>query len=160
MSTEPEHYGLDDPIVARDKTNIPAILLIIVGILNLLLAAWVLHDAILVSRMDAAEYQATIDLSMDAMKKAFPNAEMPEIKQEAMATVYYIWGGGAVLFALVILLGGVRMFALKSYGLAVTAAVLACLPICSCTGCCGFGEVAGIWAFIVLMNPDVRAAFR
>jgi hypothetical protein len=39
---------------------------------------------------------------------------------------------------------------------AIAAALLCISPM----GCCGIGEGAGIWSFVVLMNADVRSAFR
>ena len=34
------------------------------------------------------------------------------------------------------------------------------VPCVSCAGCCGVGEVIGLWALIVLLSADVRSAFR
>jgi hypothetical protein len=51
---------------------------------------------------------------------------------------------------------GWRMRQMKSYGLAVVAAILAILP-------CTFGWFlalpVGIWALVVLQNAEVREAF-
>ena len=69
-------------------------------------------------------------------------------------------GGLGGLFSLLTILGAVRMMALKSYGLAVFVSVLAAVPCISCMACCGPGEGVGIWALVVLLNPEVRSAFR
>jgi hypothetical protein len=61
-----------------------------------------------------------------------------------------------LLFCLLIILGGVRMMSLRSYGLAVTAAILALLP---CQPLFLLGLIFGIWALIVLSRPSVKAAF-
>jgi hypothetical protein len=61
---------------------------------------------------------------------------------------------------LLVILGGVRMLSLKSYGLAFLASVTAAVPCVSLIACCGVGEIVGIWALVVLLQPDVRAAFR
>ena len=58
------------------------------------------------------------------------------------------------------LLGGMRMLALRSYGLCIAGAVSAAIPCVSCSGCCGFGEIVGIWALVVLLNADIKAAFQ
>jgi hypothetical protein len=50
------------------------------------------------------------------------------------------------------------MISLRNYGLAMTSAVLTVIPCV--TPCCLLGQAAGIWALVVLMNNDVRAAFR
>ncbi|UCF16859.1 MAG: hypothetical protein JSW59_05255, partial [Phycisphaerales bacterium] len=62
----------------------------------------------------------------------------------------------ACLPGLIIITGARRMFLLKSHGLAVTAAILALLPIHT-----GFmlGLPMGIWALIVLTRSDVQEAF-
>ena len=57
----------------------------------------------------------------------------------------------------VIILGGMKMQKLQSYNLAMAAAVVALLP-CSCP-CCLIGIPLGIWALVVLMKPEVKAAF-
>ncbi len=62
---------------------------------------------------------------------------------------------GLVLYAVAIV-GAVKMKNLKSYGMSMASAVLVMLP-CSC--CCLFGLPVGIWALVVLMNDEVKAAF-
>jgi len=58
---------------------------------------------------------------------------------------------------IVMLVGGIRMRQLRNYTLAVTAAVLAVLP---CSGCCIVSLPCGIWALVVLLDANVRAAFE
>jgi hypothetical protein len=75
--------------------------------------------------------------------------------------ITYIVVGLLALFAAALtIFGAVRMLSLRSRGLAVFGALLACIPCLSVTACCGLGEGIGIWALIVLMAPDVKAAFR
>ena len=61
--------------------------------------------------------------------------------------------------ALLNIIGGIQMLRLRSYGLALFASILAAIPCISCSACCGLGEGIGIWALVVLLNPEVRAAF-
>ena len=61
-----------------------------------------------------------------------------------------------LVFYSVAIVGALKMKALRSYGFAVTSAVLVMLP-CSC--CCLAGLPVGIWALVVLMSADVKAAF-
>ena len=78
--------------------------------------------------------------------------------------------GGILLFALPIILlltlslisgivmivGGLKMLRLQSYGWAMTACVIAVLPF----NPIGFiGLIIGIWGLVVLNQPGVRAAF-
>lgn len=62
--------------------------------------------------------------------------------------------------AILTMLAGFRMRSLRSYALSIVGAISAAIPCLSCGGCCGFGEIIGIWALIVLLNEQVKAAFR
>jgi len=55
-----------------------------------------------------------------------------------------------------VLFGAMQMLKLKGYGLAITTCVVAMLP-CSC--CCIVGLVFGIWGLVILLKPEVKAAF-
>lgn len=68
--------------------------------------------------------------------------------------------GGGILFLLMsifMMIGAGSMWRLGSYGLAVFAAILAVLPW---TPTFLIGVPVGIWALLVLKEPDVKAAFR
>jgi len=56
-----------------------------------------------------------------------------------------------------IIFGGFKMSKLQSYNLAITAAIISCVPVCS--PCCILGIPFGIWALVVLLKPEVKAAF-
>src|SRR5262245_32586121 len=57
----------------------------------------------------------------------------------------------------VIVFGGMKMQKLQNYNISMAAAVLAIVPCVS--PCCILGIPFGIWALIVLMKPEVKAAF-
>ena len=61
------------------------------------------------------------------------------------------------LFGLVTLVGSIQMFRLRSRGLAIAGACLAMLNFESC--CCVAGLPLGIWAMVVLLEPEVAQAF-
>ncbi len=61
-----------------------------------------------------------------------------------------------LIFAVFILMGALRMLALRNYQLAFTAAILAMLP---CYICCVFGLPFGIWAVVILNRPEVKSQF-
>lgn len=63
----------------------------------------------------------------------------------------------ALILSLVTLLAGVRMLQRKSYGLVMTGVILGMLP---CTCCCCTGLPFGIWALVVLSDPEVKNSFR
>ena len=63
----------------------------------------------------------------------------------------------SLIFAIPILVGALKMKRLTSYGFAMTAAIMGIL--CTNVCCCPVGLGAGIWALIVLNDPNVKAAF-
>jgi hypothetical protein len=109
---------------------------------------------------------------MDAIQSLFPNIP-DEIKEKQrdeilgrdkraahMQGVATNFGLGLLwtVLTLLALFGAFRMRALRSYGLAMTSAVITLIP---CATCCPLlGQIAGIWAIIVLLSPAVKAAFR
>jgi hypothetical protein len=60
-------------------------------------------------------------------------------------------------FSVTLIIGGWRMRQAKSYGLAVIAAIVALPP---CTFGWILGLPIGIWALLVLMDPEVKAGFE
>ena len=63
----------------------------------------------------------------------------------------------SLLSGIVMIVGGLKMLRLQSYGWAMTACVIAVLPF----NPVGFiGLIIGIWGLVVLNQPSVRAAFR
>ena len=76
----------------------------------------------------------------------------------------FMQGTGAIIVAILgfvvyglVLFGAIKMKKLESYGMAMTASILALLP---CSACCVVGLPFGIWALVVLNKPEVKAAFH
>jgi hypothetical protein len=63
----------------------------------------------------------------------------------------------SLLFYGVAIYGALKMKGLESYAMSVASSVLVMLP-CSC--CCLAGLPVGIWALVVLLDANVKAAFR
>lgn len=89
-------------------------------------------------------------------------ANMPEppggISKEQQLTIRIVWGLVLLAGSVVTLVGGISMNNLKSLGMARMGAIVACVP---CVGpCCLLGIPFGIWALIVLNNPDVNRSFE
>jgi predicted Zn finger-like uncharacterized protein len=57
-----------------------------------------------------------------------------------------------------IIFSAIKMKNLQAYGLAMTGSILAMIPCIS--PCCFLGLPFGIWALVILMNQDVKAAFQ
>jgi hypothetical protein len=62
--------------------------------------------------------------------------------------------------ALVAVAGGVRMYQLRSWPLALVGSLASTVPCLSAVSCCCAGEVVGVWCVAVLLRPEVRDAFR
>jgi hypothetical protein len=162
---EPEPYG-PDPYGPRggtraaDRTNLPGIFLIVVSILNLLGAVLlgVRGVQLAVTPVEVFEEQLQQLRKMSPMF-AGQAATAADMKTQSMVSAFVGAGLGAVVGVLS-LLAGIRMRVLRNYALAVTGSVLAALPCLSCMSCCGLGEGIGIWALVVLLDQEVRAAFR
>jgi hypothetical protein len=163
-----DDYGADayeaDRAVARSRVSAPAVLLIIVGILNLLSAGFLLFRGAQVALTPIEDFKEQQEQSKKIMQQMFPGMEQPPQTPEElkMQTVAGSLGSGVVgaILALLTLFGGIRMKGLHSYGLAVVGAIIAMIPCLSPSACCLLGEIAGIWAVAVLLNQDVKSAFR
>ena len=80
------------------------------------------------------------------------------IEQVASGTVGLGMGVIAIGLSVLVIVGASRMKNLENYGLSMTAAIVAMIP---CIGpCCLIGLPFGIWALVVLNDPQVRGAFR
>jgi hypothetical protein len=64
----------------------------------------------------------------------------------------------ALILGVLTLLAGIKMLQRRSYGLVMTGVILGMLPCLS--PCCCTGLPFGIWALVVLSNPEVRNSFR
>ena len=146
---------------AQRRVQMPAIGLIVLGILNLLLAGILAFYGFGVSRIPLDQLEQMMQQQ---------NAEaLEELKSQGWdiadirnMLIYgsFSWAGMNVLTALLVMVGSIRMLSLKSYGLAILASLWTALPCVSCSGCCGLGLIVGIWALIVLLDAQVRAAFQ
>jgi hypothetical protein len=159
-SYHPDPYATS-PSALSGRVLPPAIGLIMVAVLNALVCVYFIFSGIFTSTLSDAQFEE--------QAKAYWTPEMrAQLQQQgSMATVrsaslIICVGGGALglFLSLLTIIGAVRMMTLKSYVLAVFVSVLAAIPCVSCMGCCGVGEGIGIWSLVVLLNNDVRAAFR
>jgi len=131
----------------KDRVQVPAIGMVVAAALDIMTA---LFFAVL-----------------NIMQFTMGRTHIPEFGRfgTGMSEVMFASGIGLLLsvFALVldgvIIFGAVRMRQLRSYGLAVAAAILSLIP-CLSSPCFVLGVPFGIWALVVLLNGEVRAAFH
>lgn len=146
---------------ARGRVLVPAIALIVVGVLNLFLAGGPAVYGLGVSKVPSATLENELRSKNPEQLKEL-EAQGMSVEDIRSMLIYgsFSLAGLDFLASFLVIFGGMRMLSLKNYGLAILAAVLAALPGVSCSGCCGVGEIVGIWALVVLINPDVRASFQ
>lgn len=158
---------------ARQRVQGPAIALIVVGILDLLLMILQVGRTIQQATKSPQELRKEV---VDAVQKMEDANLIGQGTAKAYAKQYEGQGADSLktqtlivggitcalgsLIAILTLLGGIRMISLRSYGLCIAGAISAAIPCLSCGGACCFGEIIGIWALVVLLSPDVRAAFH
>jgi hypothetical protein len=129
--------------VALDKVNGPAIGLIVTAIFGFL-----------------ATFAAML-YSLGGINFMPPDAAMDPNMQRIVRMLSGSLGLINVLImaalSVLILVGALRMKKLRSYGLAVTGAIVALVPCIS--PCCVIGLPIGIWALVVLNKPEVKSQF-
>jgi hypothetical protein len=146
---------------AKEKVTLPAIFLIVVGALNLLAGLGLCGAGAAYTNVPAGVVEETL---AQQQPKNWEELKKQGWTGQHFLNIYIYGGCGGGLVALAVsaitIAGGVRMLMLKSYGLAMTAAILTAIPCLSPLGCCLVGEGVGIWAIVVLLNDQVKAAFQ
>jgi len=172
MSIPPDGPGFDqprddrgdepfDPRQSPEQVKLPAIFLIVVAVINILLSLYLVFSGLVVSS-NPQYVQSYLDQINEHYRSS--GTQVPDFMQNAerfaaaVSTTDYVWAAVSVVAAIITLLGGVRMIMLRSYGLALTGAIIASIPCVSC--CCGGGQGIGIWAIVVLARAEVKAMFR
>jgi hypothetical protein len=164
----------DEPalLAAANRTNAPGIFLIVCGVVNLLGALYMAANAGYTYSRTPDELAGQEKMMQDALARFVPGAKEeiekerekqdgpPPPKKTQALVLNFVMLAAWLLTAILPILGGSRMRALRSYGLAVTGAIVTALPCLSCASCpCGLGLIFGIWALAVLLNPEVKNAF-
>jgi hypothetical protein len=175
----PPHYpegggpvppGAPDLEKVKQRVQLPAIFLIIVGALNVLLSLACFYFGVSAMVIPPEQFEKEIKNNpsqqkrLDELRKQGWSEEgITNFLNGTVSVMKYggfgFGGTNVFLTGLLLIIGGVQMLRLHSYGLAVFGSILAAIPCVSCSACCGIGAGVGIWALIVLMNPEVRAAF-
>ena len=132
------------PQEGRRALTGPAIFLIIVAALGILASGAGLAFSPLA--LEAAKQDQTMDEQQRKIVEFFYGPG---------ALLLHGWG---ILASFLALFGGICMLRAKSWGMALTGCIFAALnPSCFC---CVLGLGPMIWGLMVLLRPEVKAAFR
>jgi hypothetical protein len=131
----------------KDRVQVPAIGMIVAAVLDIMMALFF--------------------AALNIMQFSIGRTQIPEFGRlgSSMSELMFASGIGLLisLFALIldgfIIVGALRMRQLRSYGMAVAAAILSLIP-CLGSPCIVLGVPFGIWALVVLVNAEVRQAFN
>jgi hypothetical protein len=129
---------------ASEMVSAPATGLLIVGILNLLFAAY--------------EIVSTLLSGAKHMTQSTGNPEIDKMMATLTGPMGLLLGGLWLLTGLLQLFGAIKMKRLEGYGLVMAASILGMIPCFS--SCCLIGLPIGIWALVVLSKPEVKSAFH
>lgn len=148
---------------ARDKIMLPAIFLIGMAILNVVLALGMGGFGMATTIIPADQFEKDMKQKQPEQWKQFEDAGYTaEDVIRIYRRVFYGTAGVWVVGALLCVVGGIRMLALRNFGLSMLSALVMAVPCVSPMACpCFFlGTIIGAWCVIVMLNPEVREAFR
>jgi hypothetical protein len=132
---------------AREMVSGPATALMVSGILFVIFAL-----IGLVGNMMGASFRPPPGEIPPEMQQFFQMMEQMQGPVAIVSGLLQLGVSGLLIFA------SQKLRALESFGLVVTATILAMVP---CTSpCCCLGLPVGIWILVVLFKPEVKSAFR
>lgn len=161
-----EIEGRDQPVEdrqerisrARTKVAMPGMFLLLAGLLGLMME--IASIGVIVSKPTIL-----YDFMVQIIEKGPPGPEkqkqLQDMKaQEAGMRLDSPMNIGSVVVGTILCLfttiGAIKMRSGSGYGMAMTGAITAIIPI---GGCCFVSMPIGIWALIVLLNVDVKKGF-
>ncbi|MBI1345227.1 hypothetical protein GC163_02945 [bacterium] len=130
-------------VEAASRTFLPAVFLYIIAGLSV-----VNHGAGLV--MAAMGYNLNPFVDDNAMNGNPAQKEMAKIGGMVGGVIGLTFDG-------LVLFGAYCMQTVRNYGMAMTGAIVACIPFCG--PCLVLGIPFGIWSLVVLNNAEVKSAF-
>lgn len=145
MNQNSEQGGMAAGAAAAEKVKLPAIFLMVTAGLGALMAVISLVSHLFGTGLNMA--------NMGGMGER--NEQLVALFSGGMGVFFSILG---LVMAGVVFFGASKMMKLEMYGLAIAASVIAMIPCVS--PCCLLGLPVGIWALVVLLNNDVKAAFH
>ena len=142
------------------KVSGPAIALMVVAVINILISLGYIGIGIMMvtGAFDVAEQNAAQVQQLEDSGMSQEQIDMFSGMMNAQGPINIVIYAITLILAIVILMGAMKMKNLKSYGMSMTASILAMIPCLS--PCCLAGLPVGIWAIVVLNDMHVKNAFR
>jgi hypothetical protein len=138
--------------VAKRAVQGPAIGLIVCGAIGALLGLANVVQGLLGAGAQKEELRRAL-AEMPPEVQRF--GDMIETMTGPMGLVFAALG---LLISVFTIFSGIQMQRLRNYWMPMTAAILGIVPCFS--GCCCISLPIGIWVLVVLMKPEVKAAFE
>ncbi|NPD29785.1 hypothetical protein D7Y27_40400 [Corallococcus sp. AB004] len=140
---------------AAQDLKLPALIMMGMG------GLWLLYSLFGLYRTLTPEGLEALHLSVDKALEVYP----PELRAQARAIVASFLSPTFLAFSALpgiclnglVVFGAWKMKNLQLYGLAMTVAIICCIPCCGPMW--GLGLIPGIWSLVVLNRPQVKAAF-
>lgn len=149
---------------ALQKVKAPAILLIVTAVLSLLATAWNAYsyangdiDRQLDAQLEQQRKQVDENPQINAQDKQ-RTKDMLNQWFQAVRSALPIVLALVALARVVMIVAGVQLLNGSGRGLGILASILAMIPCID--ACCLLGLPVGVWLLVVLLSPDVKAAFR
>jgi hypothetical protein len=152
-----DHSRQDVVAAAKGKVKAPGMALIFLGVLALAFNLYGLAT----SESFGEQFDAQIEkMRTDPNIPDDQRQQQVEIMTKIRDVLVPIVGplqGIAVVVALIIVVGGVKMMSLTGRGLSMAASILSMILIVNF--CCILGLPIGLWAIITLSDPTVKAGY-
>ena len=138
-----------------ERVKLPAILLLISGILSMI-------SGVAGGGMTALVYLGMQDEVMEELRKEPPDPD-GTLEQMEVALDFIGWGGVAtgilgMISGMVVIAGAICMFKRRNWNIALIASILSMIPCLQ--PCCLFSFPVGIFVAFTLADSDVRSAFE
>lgn len=165
----------------QSQVQLPAIFMLVLATLGVFLGVsglvqwWFMKDMMPQMMRDATTMQERINaqIEQDRKKRAaetgleYQPGPPPPIQEMGDLVSNFFAKGGSVAIVTsileivgcgIVIAGSASMLSMRYYPLGFIAAVLTMIP--GTSACCLLGLPLGIWTIVVLLRPEVRAAFR
>jgi hypothetical protein len=147
----------------RNKINAPATGLLVYGILSCVLAFFaVASSALHMAGMNPLTKSQAEDMEKLKDQMGAEQAEFMEqinkISNLTSGPIGLVTNGIVLAIGILTIVTSSKLKRFEGHTMGIVVSALACIPCTS--GCCFVGIPIGVWAIVVLMDSNVKAAFR